>query len=117
MGTFVVVRSALNSHGASGNCTDLFMCEGGAQLRGYGFPGRILVDLGGELLGERKHTWLKKGLYNGDCGAAFDACDELPEHYQYPLVDTEGRNDDNESTVFEIVFDVFKKHLSTLAIG
>ena len=83
MATYTVVRSAINSFEVGEECVDQFMCEGGVELRKHGEFGRLLVDMGGELLGERRKIGLERGIY-GECYDVFEVCREVPYHYRYP---------------------------------
>ena len=87
--TYIILRSAINSLSAGEECSDLLLCEGGMELRREGGEGgRLLADMGGELLGERRQTWLSRGLYEGVCGEVYDSCHHLPHHYRHPGVST-----------------------------
>ena len=66
------------------------MCEGGVELRKYGEIGRLLVDIGGELLGERRKAGLDRGM-GGNCRGKLDGYREVPYHYRYPGVSGQDR--------------------------
>ena len=86
LATYTVVRAALNSVEVEGECLEKFMCEGGAELRRRGEGGRMLVEMGGELLGERRQHGLLVGFTGGNCRTKYQDCRDIPNHYRVPGV-------------------------------
>ena len=84
--TYTVVRAALNSVEVEGECVEKFMCEGGAELRRRGEGGKMLVEMGGELLGDRRHHGLLVGFTGSSCGTKYKECRDIPNHYRVPGV-------------------------------
>ena len=84
--TYTVVRAALNSVEVEGECVEKFMCEGGAELRRRGEGGKMLVEMGGELLGDRRHHGLLVGFTGGSCRTKYQECRDIPNHYRVPGV-------------------------------
>ena len=84
--TYTVVRAALNSVEVEGECVEKFMCEGGAELRRRGEGGKMLVEMGGELLGDRRHHGLLVGFTGGSCRTKYKECRDIPNHYRVPGV-------------------------------
>ena len=107
--TYAIIRAAVNSLDVSERCGDLFMCEGGVELRTEGGEmGRLLTDMGGELLGKRRHVWLTRGLYEGVCDEVFDTCNNLPHHYQHPGVVAGGYPGHYQDGI-KLIYKFFKK--------
>ena len=109
MSTYTIVRAAINSLDVGEECSDLFMCEGGVELRKYGEFGRLLVELGGELLGERRKTWLGRGLNEGMCGKVFEGCREIPYHYRHPGVMEKGHYRHHD--LLKLMMKIFKENI------
>ena len=67
LGTYTVVRAALNSEEVEEECVGRFMCEGGREVVRQGQGGRLLVELG-----KFQWTGVCLRLQNGLCGPIWD---------------------------------------------
>ena len=109
LATYTVVRAALNSVDVEGECVERFMCEGGAELRRRGEGGRILVEMGGELLGDQRYHGLAVGFEGGDCRRKYFECRDIPNHYRVPGVGDGGAYTNPETIMGMIKNAVDKK--------
>ena len=80
------------------------------ELRKYGEFGRLLVDIGGELLGEMRKTWLGRGLDEGMCGKVFEGCRKIPYHYRHPGVMDVGHYRSHDY-LFKLMMTIFKENI------
>ena len=102
LATYTVMRAALNSMEVEGECIEKFMCEGGLELRKRGEVGKMLVEMGGELLGEKRQQGLVVGLGEEDCRRKYWKCREIPNHYRTPVVGDGGAYSKPE-TILEMI--------------
>ena len=99
LATYSIMRAALNSIDVDGDCVDRFMCEGGREVGGRGEGGKLLVEMGGELLGSRRQRALIHGYEGVDCRRKFPGCGTLPQHYRVPGVSDWGAYTDPKNIV------------------
>ena len=90
LATYSIVRAALNSLEIDGDCVGKFMCEGGKELRKRGEGGRMLLEMGGELLGSKRYHGLTEGFEGVDCKTRYRDCVSFPKHYRLPGVSEGG---------------------------
>ena len=110
LATYTVIRAALNSVEVNGECSERFMCEGGLELRHRGEMGSMLVEMGGELLGESRQQGLVEGLQGDDCRSKYWRCRKIPDHYRHPGVGKGGQYSKPDA-ILEMIKDSVNKKI------